>query len=101
MVSLVDNDQIPRIGVEEPLPCATTVVSQRVKGCGHHRSGRPEIATHRIRLRDVALEPYVEHVLEAELPLRDEFRRGEDQHSAHAPGCDQRHEDKAAFDRLT
>src|SRR5262249_41452808 len=100
MMSFINDDQVPGIGVEEPLACPTTIVTQRVEGCDHHRSGRPEISALRVRLRDVTLEPDVEHVLEAKLPLRDELRRGKDHYSAHSPRGNQGQENKATFDCL-
>ena len=36
VMSLVDDDQIPRIGIEKSLASAATIVPQCVEGCDNH-----------------------------------------------------------------
>ena len=70
MMRLVHDYQVPSICLKEALTRAPTVAAQSMNRCHDLGSRAPEVPALRIHLGYVPLQPDIEHVLQAILPLR-------------------------------
>ena len=64
VMSLIDDYEIPGIGVDQPSPRAAAIVAQRVQGRDHHGRGGPEVPARRVGFSGVPHDADVEHFLQ-------------------------------------
>ena len=100
VVRFVNDNEVPRLGGEQPVVPAVAVGAQGVQGGDHLRMGVKEVRARGVQFGEISVQPDVEHFPQAFLPLLDEFRGAEHQQPFHDALRQQRPEDEASLNRF-